>query len=93
MLSLPRLSFFGLLAIATLPFITGCEEKSTCESICVRVAECRREVPAEEQMLGEKTPHQDKLCKQRCQGNPDGFAACEQKKKNCPDLLTCTGRF
>lgn len=74
-------------------FTAGCEEASPCETICVRVAECRRQVPDDEQMLGNKDPSRDKLCKQRCQDNPEGFAACEGKKKLCPDLLSCTGRF
>jgi len=83
----------GALAVSALALVTGCEEKSPCETICVRVAECRREVPAEDKMLGEKTPHRDSICKQRCESNPDGFAACEGRKKLCPDLLACTGRF
>lgn len=92
--SLPRHRLpLGIFALTLLALIAGCEEKSPCETICVRVAECRREVPAEEKMLGEKTPTRDSKCKQRCQENPDGFAACEEKKKLCPDLLACTGRF
>lgn len=88
-----RPSLFGLVTFALLALVAGCEEPSPCETICVRVAECRRERPEEEKMLGEKTPHADKICKQRCQDNPDGFTACEAKKKNCADLLSCAGRF
>jgi hypothetical protein len=88
-----RALFVPILAVFAAVFVAGCEEKSPCETICVRVAECRREVPQEEQMLGEKTPHRDLKCKERCESNPDGFAACEGKKKLCPDLLACTGRF
>ena len=88
-----RALFPALLLIWPLLLVAGCEEQSKCESICVRVAECRREVPQEEQMLGIKSPTRDKTCKERCQNNPDGFGACEEKKRLCPDLLSCTGRF
>jgi len=93
MQSLSRPSLLGMVIFSLLAFVAGCEEKSSCETICVRVSECRREVPEEEKMLGEKTPHADKRCKQRCESNPDGFTACESKKKNCADLLSCAGRF
>lgn len=88
-----RSSLLGTMVLAFLGLVAGCEEPSPCETICVRVAECRRERPPEEQMLGEKTPHADKLCKQRCLENPEGFNACEAKKKNCADLISCAGRF
>jgi hypothetical protein len=93
MFSPPPHAFLGILAVSALSLITGCEEKSPCVTICIRVAECRREVPAGEKILGEKTPHADPKCKQRCESNPDGFAACEGKKKLCPDLLACAGRY
>ncbi len=88
-----RASILGIFAIIAVSFVAGCEEKSPCETICVRVAECRRQVPDDEKMLGEKDPSRDKLCKNRCENNPEGFTACEAKKKNCADLLSCTGRF
>jgi hypothetical protein len=91
--SRPRVAHFGILAFFAFSFIGGCEEKSACTTICVRVAECRREVPDDEKMLGGKTPHADPKCKERCESNPEGFAACEAKKKLCSDLVACTGRF
>ncbi len=93
MLFPPRHTLLGILGFAALSFVAGCEEKSPCTTICIRVAECRREVPDEEKMLGGKTPHSDGKCRARCENNPDGFTACEGKKKLCPDLLACTGRF
>jgi hypothetical protein len=91
--SLLRVTLSAIFAVSPLLLLVGCEEPSKCETICVRVAECRREVPDEEKMLGIKTPTRDKTCKERCQNNPDGFEACEEKKRLCPDLLSCTGRF
>jgi hypothetical protein len=88
-----RASILAIVTVIAAALVAGCEEPSPCETICVRVAECRRQVPEDERMLGEKDPSRDKLCKQRCQDNPEGFAACEGKKKLCPDLLSCTGRF
>jgi hypothetical protein len=89
----PRYAFVGILGLAVLSVDTGCEEKSPCITICIRVAECRREGPEDEKMLGGKTPHSDDLCRKRCESNPDGFTACEGKKRLCPDLLACTGKF
>ncbi len=92
--SLRIATVFRIASIFALSLLAGCEEKSPCETICIRVVECKREVPEEEQMLGVKTPNRgDARCKERCESNPDGFAACEQKKRLCPDLIACTGKF
>jgi len=90
---LPRHALLGILGFAALSLLAGCEEKSSCITVCIRVAECRREPLEDEQMLGGKTPHSDDKCRERCEKNPDGFTACEEKRRTCPDLLSCTGRF
>ena len=91
---MPRLpAVAGTAALAWVLFVgLGCEERSDCERACRRVALCKqREIEGER--IGEKAPPADEPCMQKCKSHPEEFAACEAKKRTCPELRGCHGPF
>jgi hypothetical protein len=70
----------------------ACAQQSDCEKACKRLARCKLAAQlGGEAMMGERAPPPDAACLVKCQDQPDRFAACEAKKRECDDLLACSG--
>lgn len=80
-----RARFFSLLAAIAL---CGCE-RSPCESVCSREANCSLAASQGERMMGEGKLPPDKACLRRCAERHDDFMKCEGIKGDCTELLAC----
>jgi hypothetical protein len=72
-------------------FAGACSKRSDCEKACLHLARCKLEARQGEKMLGERAPPPDAACMAKCQDHPDVFATCEGRKRECTDLLACSG--
>jgi Cys-rich protein (TIGR04453 family) len=81
------LAWFFVLGV----LVVGCSEKSDCEKACSRLARCKLAARQGEAMMGERAPPPDAACMTKCQKQPDVFASCERKLRECDDLLACSG--
>jgi hypothetical protein len=79
---------FGLLRASPL----GCNEKSDCEKACARFAACKAaRKNGGEAVLGEGRAPIDDACMTKCERQPDIFAVCEGRLKECDKMLACSG--
>jgi hypothetical protein len=72
-------------------FCGACSQKSDCEKACLRLARCKLEASQGQAILGERAPPPDAACMAKCEDHPDVFATCEGRKRECNDLLACSG--
>jgi hypothetical protein len=73
---------------AALAALAGCE-RSACETVCAREANCRLAASQGERMMGERKLPPDPDCMRRCDERHDDFMKCEGRKGECADLLAC----
>jgi Cys-rich protein (TIGR04453 family) len=80
-----------LLFVLVAATLVGCED-SYCTKVCKRVAFCKEEASkSSERVLGEREPPANRACMERCRGEGDHFAACEETKRTCAKLRDCLG--
>lgn len=82
----------ALVAIALAAVLAGGCEKNECETACKRLANCRLAAKQGERMVGERALPADAACMRKCETQPDVFAACEGRMRECEPLLACAGR-
>lgn len=85
--------FSPMLVLALLSaFASGCTETSDCEKACARFAACKTaRHNGGEVVLGEGKAPSDPACLTKCEKQPDIFAACEGRLKDCDKMLACSG--
>lgn len=77
-----------LLSLLTALALSGCD-RSACETVCSREANCSLAASQGERMMGEGKLPPDKACLRRCAERHEDFMKCEGIKGDCTELLAC----